>query len=129
MDLRVVRSDLTGDRLLVAEAAGASFSPDGSKLAYVSLHGPTAAIVVANADGSEARPLHTTVGHEFDPSWSPDGRRIAFTRAGADGRSAIVVVRADGSAERVAVSSARYDALQPAWRPAVQLPKAHRRAC
>jgi len=36
----------------------------------------------------------------LDPSWSPDGRRIAFTRVGCDGRRRAFVMNADGSGAR-----------------------------
>jgi TolB protein len=56
-------------------------------------------VYVMNADGSGRRNLtHTPEGLEFDPVWSPDGQRIAFSRlAGPPGEVRIVVMNADGS--------------------------------
>jgi eukaryotic-like serine/threonine-protein kinase len=62
-----------------------TFSPDGKQFAYVresSMQGPTSQLMVANADGSEARPLATgKIGVDWfgtrGPSWSPDGKFVA----------------------------------------------------
>ena len=54
-------------------------------------------IYVMNADGSGVRQLtHTTV-HEFDPIWSPDGKRIAFSRLDETGDFDVIVINVDGS--------------------------------
>ena len=53
---------------------------------------------------------------DSDPSWSPDGSRIAFTRT-TDGRRSfsVHVMRADGSGVR-RLTSGRFDE-RPAWSP------------
>ncbi|HKN48536.1 MAG TPA: protease, partial [Candidatus Polarisedimenticolia bacterium] len=59
---------------------GASWSPDGRFIAYVSDRTGEDEIWIAAQDGKgEARRL-TTDGHgwRFGPSWSPDGKKIAF---------------------------------------------------
>ena len=50
------------------------------------------------------------------PSWSPDGRRIAFTRYVAD-HSEIDVVDADGAHEHTVVGKPTEKDAQPAWSP------------
>jgi TolB protein len=51
---------------------------------------------------------------EHDPAWSPDGRRIAFTRLGA-GRTSLWVMQADGTAQRRLYSA---DTIaSPTWSP------------
>lgn len=56
---------------------GAAWSPDGSEIAFTEC----GSIVVARADGSDARALLT--GGAGRPAWSPDGRYLAFA-AGSD---------------------------------------------
>lgn len=64
----------------------AQWSPDGSKIAYIlEAPGPRFAIVVADADGSDAETLVEEQGTGaagpdiIDLSWSPDGSRIAYS--------------------------------------------------
>jgi Tol biopolymer transport system component len=54
---------------------------------------------VMNADGSGVTQLTTNTVNEFDPIWSPDGKRIAFGRI--DLTASVVVINADGSGETV----------------------------
>jgi WD40 repeat protein len=57
------------------------YSPDGRRITFVSDRSGSAEVWIANADGSEARPL-TSSGETGagSPAWSPDGERIAFDR-------------------------------------------------
>jgi dipeptidyl aminopeptidase/acylaminoacyl peptidase len=56
------------------------FSPDGTKLAFVSNRGDHSFIgVYAFADQS-LRWIDPSLGFDFEPRWSPDGTRIAFLR-------------------------------------------------
>jgi eukaryotic-like serine/threonine-protein kinase len=72
-----------------------AFSPDGRKLAFVSERGGTREVWVSDADGAGARQLTslraTAVGK---PSWSPDGRYLAFHWSG------INLIPAGGGASR-----------------------------
>jgi len=111
-------------RLLVPRAQMPAYSPDGSKLAYV-LDGD---VVVSNADGTNARRVTQTAAPEDRPAWSPDGRLLAFSRV-VRSRSVIVVARSNGTRARITVSSRRYHASLPSWRPASPLPQARRPAC
>lgn len=64
------------------------WSPDGQAIAYFGRVGDSSGVVVARADGSDARLLATTSGtnHPLPSSgehlaWSPDGRQLAFVSA------------------------------------------------
>ena len=58
-------------------AIGSSFSPDGRLIAY-SQSGNDADIFVVRPDGSGQREITFSRGQDVDPTWSSDGRRIAF---------------------------------------------------
>ena len=55
--------------------------------------------------------------HNEDPQWSPDGRKLAFTRTAPRGNSEIYVMNADGSAQ-TNISQHRAEDVAPAWAPA-----------
>jgi Tol biopolymer transport system component len=56
--------------------AVATWSPDGTKIAFVSERDGGREIYVMNSDGSEQTRLMTGDGNS--PAWSPDGSQIAF---------------------------------------------------
>ncbi len=55
-------------------------SPDGSKLLFMTFHPNGAAddIVLLNPDGTVQAKLTDNQWRDFDPTWSPDGSKIAF---------------------------------------------------
>jgi TolB protein len=57
-------------------------------------------IYVMNADGSRKRNLTRDRASDDLPTWSPDGRRIAFLHGRGGGRGQLYVVNADGSGLR-----------------------------
>ena len=66
-------------------------------------------------DGTDRARLTTDPAEDFDPSWSPDGSRIAF-RSHRDGNEEVYVMAADGSQERNLSRSPTSD-YSPAWSP------------
>jgi len=75
-------------------------------------------VYVVNADGSGLRRLTDDPGADFDPSWSPDGRRIAYRHegGGGDATAEIYVMNADGSQKRNLTRRPGQDH-SPAWSP------------
>jgi dipeptidyl aminopeptidase/acylaminoacyl peptidase len=74
------------------------YSPDGTKIAFVSGRSGTQEIWVCSSDGSNPTRL-TAMGGPLviGPQWSPDGRRIAFfATTGAAGNYGVHVIPADG---------------------------------
>jgi Tol biopolymer transport system component len=99
-------------------ALEASWSPDGTRIAFISDVGNTGSIgdlVVADADGSNAA---TIVGGRSVTwaAWSPDGTQIAFLGSAQDGAPMDVsVVNVDGSNERVVTEAGSWR--QVSWSP------------
>ena len=52
-----------------------------------------------NADGTDLSRLTHSLASEFDPSWSPDGTKIAY-RSDRGDESEIWVMNADGTGQR-----------------------------
>ena len=68
-----------------------------------------------NADGSGQENLTQHPARDSHPSWSRDGRKLAFVSR-RDGNSEIYVMNADGSGLRN-VTRAPSNDLGPAWSP------------
>ena len=72
---------------------------NGSKMAFHSLRDGNIDVYVMNADGSAQARLTDNPGFDGQPSWSPDGRQIAFTSLNLDGAAQIFIMNADGSGQ------------------------------
>ena len=110
----VVRAAGGRPRVLSRGDEAALWSPNGRRLALVRAGTPReAGLFLAAPDGRRRKRL--TRGLDSEPSWSPDGLRIAFRRGLLVGD--IYVVNADGSNLRNLTRTPKLDERQPAWRP------------
>jgi TolB protein len=120
------QTDLTNNPALDDTPA---WSPDGSKIAFVSkrpsspYHSTEREIYVMNADGSGqtqlTRPASYHTPNNYDPAWSPDGSKIAFvsTRDSTTGYNAeIYVMNADGTGQKRLTNNPSIDD-SPTWSP------------
>jgi len=73
-----------------------AWSPDGSKLAYVSFEKKKPIVYVHSLATGQRHIVANQKGSNSAPAWSPDGRRLAVVMS-KDGNSQIYVVNADGS--------------------------------
>ena len=97
--------------------AECSFSPDGTRILFVSDRDGDPDIYVMNADGSDVRQLTNTPGYDGGPFFSPDGRWIAYrTDRVEKDLLQIHVMKADGSGD-VAVTQGRGVHWAPFWHP------------
>jgi Tol biopolymer transport system component len=88
-----------------------AWSPDATKIAFSSRRAGSFDIYAMNADGTSTRRLTSGKANDSHPTWSADGRRIAFERDGD-----IFVVAVDGSDPR-RISDPTAEEGEPAWSP------------
>ena len=105
-----------------------SWSPDGKRIAFVSDRDghfignmSTSEIYVMDADGGNPQNLTNNPSNDLSPSWSPDGKRIAFAsvRRDKDGnlrRYDIYVMDADGKNQQRLTDNPHGDQY-PSWSP------------
>ena len=75
-----------------------AFSPDGTKIAFVSRRDNNYEIYVMNTDGSGQTNLTNDSADDVNPTWSPDGTEIAFL-SNRDGSVQVYVMNVDGSGQ------------------------------
>ena len=145
-DIHVVNLDGTGLVNLTNDPEGSetdvAWSPDGTRIAYTrsgctrGTNEGGSCVYVMNADGSNQTNLTTEDNypecpdnapgyahrqHSSQPTWSPDGRQIAYsgywnTCKSSGGGGEIYVMNADGSGKRRLMDDTAVDR-QPAWSP------------
>jgi Tol biopolymer transport system component len=98
----------------------ASWSPDGSKIAFTCAKNPERGpfeICAINADGSGFTKLTRHRGFSFGPAWSPDGSRIVYGKERRDQPPGLYVVNSDGSGTQRLKSSRTRGYTDPQWSP------------
>jgi len=108
--------------LTIGEDRWPAWSPAGDKIAFSRFEpegsGSFAKIWVANADGSGATKITPDPGGWGHPTWSPDGRKMAFT-----GERDIYVANPDGTG-RVNLNDDAFFDSDPDWRgPTIGYPR------
>lgn len=109
--------------VLVGGAAHATFPGSNGRIAFEQLIQRSADVsdqdvFTIRPDGTNPRNITDGAFFQTDPTWSPDGRRIAWASA-----SGIVIARSNGSRARLVFRSGLradgrwYYALAPAWSP------------
>lgn len=91
------------------------WSPDGSKLAYVTFENKRPQVVVQDLHSKSRKVVGALKGHNGAPSFSPDGSKIAFA-SNQDGLLNIYVTGVNGGSPRQLTSNAGNNT-EPSWSP------------
>ena len=117
-ELKIADADGSNDQAALASREpiiSPAWSPDGSKLAYVSFEAKKPVVYVHDLASGRRHVAANFKGSNSAPAWSPDGKRLAVVLT-KDGSSQLYIVNADGSgATRIATSSG-IDT-EPRWGP------------
>lgn len=133
-----LRLDGSGETVLARNATDPIYSPDGTRLALITLgkqktiegkgerltFSPTE-LAVAAADGSGLTRLTRTRNLELSPSWDPSGQRIAYTLLTAalgqenflGAGDSIMEINADGSCRTKVLSESKVTLFGATWQP------------
>src|SRR5918999_279279 len=128
LEIGVMNADGTNEVNLTADASVSidnrmpTWSPDSRQIAFArdedagfNYSGPYQIFVIDARDGSGKRRLVQLLGSNIWPSWSPDGRRIAFTRSDVTYGTDVMVANVDGTGlVRIAVPDFQEG---PSWSP------------
>ncbi|MHB8476928.1 MAG: prolyl oligopeptidase family serine peptidase [Steroidobacteraceae bacterium] len=102
-------------------ASDPQISPDGRSIAYVRMNfdvktdRPRGVVWLVGADGRRARPL-TSAAASNSPRWSPDGTRLAYLGAAADGSTQLFIYWMESGAT-AAISNFTESPEGLAWSP------------
>lgn len=100
-------------------ARDVAWSPEGSQVAFARFRTDlvdSANIWVADADGANARMLTRDAGIQYNPSWSPDGRALAYVAGQGYGTYEVYVIDIEGGTPMRLTMNDAHEFL-PSWSP------------
>ena len=117
-ELKIADADGGNDQAALASREpiiSPAWSPDGTKLAYVSFEAKKPVVYVHDLASGRRHVAANFKGSNSAPAWSPDGKQLAVVLT-KDGSSQLYVVNADGSGATRLASSSGIDT-EPRWSP------------
>ena len=120
-------SNVTPLTALENGACQPAWSPDGKLLVFISPCAKRAdffetgyvdsSLYLMNADGTNITQLTNVPGADFDPTWSPDGKRIAFASMRDGNKQIYTLDVASLAVVRLTITEPGTETSQPAWSP------------
>lgn len=142
-DIYVIGTDGAGEQTLTSndfDDVNPVFSPDSTRIAFASARDrvtacrrnetdcvPAPEIYTMNADGSSSTRVTVDIDDDeqgccgspdYEPTWSPDGTRIAFERRRSDARGdPYIALMNNNGTQQEGLISRRKGAAEPSWLP------------
>jgi len=120
-ELKIADADGSNDQAALASREpiiSPAWSPDGTKLAYVSFEAKKPVVYVHDLASGRRHVAANFKGSNSAPAWSPDGKQLAVVLT-KDGSSQLYIVNADGSGVTRIATSSGIDT-EPRWSPDAQ---------
>jgi Tol biopolymer transport system component len=96
---------------------GLKWSPDGTRIAFISDRNNYQAVYTLDVAARQAQRLtDNNFSTVTAPMWSADGRRLLFSAAVESGHADVYMIDANGQGLR-RLTNGGYDDLTPIWRP------------
>jgi TolB protein len=111
-NLRAVAHKIADDIILKLLGERGVFS---TRLSYVIKDGKRYRLVISDADGQNIRNAMSSGEPIISPSWSPDGKKVAYVSF--EDRKPVVYVHELATGRRIALSNQKGNNSAPAWSP------------
>jgi dipeptidyl aminopeptidase/acylaminoacyl peptidase len=93
-----------------------AWSPDGSRLAFTIVRGDHSLIGVIDVASGALRYLDAATDYDSNPTWSPDGRSVAFIRIPSSGLRPVREAQRAGESWSIRIASAGTGLGRQLWR-------------
>jgi len=97
-------------------ASALRWSPDGSKLAFVSARSSHAFVGVYDVGARTVTYLDPSVDRDVEPAWSPDGRQVAFIRQPVNSGTTPFIAQREAEPWSIRVADVSTGAAREVWR-------------